>query len=77
MKETEEDTKKWRSTLCSWIGRTNIVKMSILPRAIYTFNVIAIKIPPAFCKELKQSILKSVEPQKIPNSQSNSEKKNT
>ena len=38
MKEIEEDTKKWKNIPCSWIARTNIVKVSILPRAIYTFN---------------------------------------
>ena len=40
MKEIEEDTKKWKNIPCSWIGRINIVKMSILPKAIYTFNAI-------------------------------------
>ena len=40
MKDIEEDTKRWENIPCSWTGRINIVKMSVLPRAIYTFNAI-------------------------------------
>ena len=60
MKEMEEDTKKWKNIPRSWVGRINIVKMSIPPKAIYTFNAIPIKIAPAFFSKLEQTLLKLV-----------------